>query len=115
MPREGRVAVGLGDLAARDLPVHVAADDLGRGLERRRGDVVQHHVEAGEREDMGDAVAHLTGADHADRLISMAFGPASWSGASLGSASATGAMALSAGSLHCGKPSRHLCRAAPRR
>ena len=26
------------------------------------------HLEAREREDMGDAVAHLTGADHADPL-----------------------------------------------
>ena len=40
----------------------------GRRLERRLGDVVQRDVEAGQREDMGDAVAHLSGADHADAL-----------------------------------------------
>ena len=49
-----------------DLPVEVAADDLGRPVERLLGDVVQHHVEAREREDLGDAVAHLSGADDAD-------------------------------------------------
>ena len=44
------------------LPLMVAkpaVDALGR-------DVVEHDVEAGERADMGDAVAHLTGADDAD-------------------------------------------------
>ena len=65
---EGGVAVGLGDLAAVNLAVQVAADDPGRGVERLVGDVVQDHVEAGEREDVGDAVAHLSGADDADAL-----------------------------------------------
>ena len=67
-PRQRRVALGLGDAAARDLAVHVAADDVGRRLERGLGDVVERDVEAGEREDVGDAVAHLPGADHANAL-----------------------------------------------
>ena len=62
------VAVGFGDLAAVDLAVHVAADDLGRAGERLLGDVVQDHVEARQREDMGDAVAHLSSADDTDAL-----------------------------------------------
>ena len=44
------------------LPLMVAS----AGLDAVGGDVVEQHVEAGERADMGDAVAHLAGADHAD-------------------------------------------------
>ena len=65
---ERGVALRFGDLAAGDLAIEVAADDLGRPAQRVLGDVVQDHVEAGQREDMGDAVAHLSGADHADAL-----------------------------------------------
>ncbi len=51
-----------------DLAVEVAADHFRRRGERLLRDVVQRHVVAGEREDVGDAVAHLSGADHADAL-----------------------------------------------
>ena len=47
------------------LPLMVASP----ALMRSRRDVVEQHVEAGERADMRDAVAHLAGADHADLAI----------------------------------------------
>ena len=37
-----------------------------RRIDLLLGDVVQHHVIAGQRDDMGDAAAHLAGADDAD-------------------------------------------------
>ena len=44
------------------LPLMVAMP----ALIRSGDDVVEQHVEAGERADMRDAAAHLAGADHAD-------------------------------------------------
>ena len=44
------------------LPLMVAMP----GLDPVGGEVVEPDVEAGERADMGDAAAHLAGADHAD-------------------------------------------------
>ena len=56
----------LGDALAADLARHVAVDGGERLLEARRRDVVEHDRNAGERADMGDAVAHLARADDAD-------------------------------------------------
>ncbi len=44
------------------LPLMVARLDLMRSSDT----IVDHHVEAGERADMGDAASHLAGADDAD-------------------------------------------------
>jgi hypothetical protein len=65
---ERRLAVGAGDGALRDLAGHVAADRGEPLLDLVLGDVVEAHLEPGERADMGDAVAHLSGADDADGL-----------------------------------------------
>ena len=54
------------DQAARRLAVHVLVDALQRLCQRLLVDVVEHHVEPGQRQDMRDAVAHLAGADDAD-------------------------------------------------
>ena len=64
--RERRLAVLLGDQLARDLPRQVAVDGGEPGIDAVGRDVVEQDVDAGERADMRDAVAHLTGADHAD-------------------------------------------------
>ena len=60
--------VGIGDQAARDLPRHVAFDDDKRLVDGLLLDVVHEHVVAGQRNHMGDAVAHLAGTDDGDRL-----------------------------------------------
>ena len=51
-----------------DLARQVAVDGRHRRLQAIGGDIVQHHVEAGQRRHMRDAVAHLARADHADFL-----------------------------------------------
>ena len=55
---------------AVDLPVHVALDGLEAGVQSFRRDIVEEHVEPGERADVRNAVAHLSCADHADALES---------------------------------------------
>src|SRR5581483_2415016 len=60
--------LGVGDDAARDLARHVALDHAARLVDRLLLDVVEGYVVAGQRHDMGDAVAHLAGADDSDRL-----------------------------------------------
>jgi hypothetical protein len=57
--RHGGGLVLGGDLAARDLTFDVAVDRGERLVEAVLADVVQQHVIARQREDMGDAVAHL--------------------------------------------------------
>ena len=60
------VALLLADALAADLPRQVAVDG-GEALgDAFGGDVVEQNVEARERAHVGDAVAHLAGADHAD-------------------------------------------------
>ena len=61
----GGIALLLGNLLARDLPVQVLADLVGSAVQRLGVDIGQNHVVPGQGADMGDAVAHLTGADHA--------------------------------------------------
>ena len=64
-----RLHLGIGDDAARDLARHVALDERERAFSTASFlHVVDGHVVAGERDHMGDAVAHLAGADDADRL-----------------------------------------------
>ncbi len=64
--RERGLARLLGEVALGDLARHVAVDGGKAGLDAVGRDIVEQHVEAGERADMGDAVAHLPGADDAD-------------------------------------------------
>ncbi len=54
------------DLAGGDLAGEVLVDGGDRLLDPLLGDVVQHHVVARQRDDMGDAAAHLARADDAD-------------------------------------------------
>ena len=66
LQRRGLVLVR--DLAARDLAGDVAVDAPAIARSSALGvDIAEPHVIAGERADMGDAVAHLAGADDADR------------------------------------------------
>src|SRR6185503_7653841 len=58
--------VVLGDQLLGDLPRHVAIDRGKTGADPVGRDVVEEDCEAGERADMRDAVAHLTGTDNAD-------------------------------------------------
>ncbi|CAD5252737.1 conserved hypothetical protein [Bosea sp. 62] len=67
-PAHRRAAVLVGDGALGDLPGHVAIDRRQRRVDALFGDVVQPDVEARDRGDMGDAVAHLPGPDDADGL-----------------------------------------------
>ena len=53
----------LGDLAG-----HVAVDRRKAGVDLLLGEIVEADVEARKRADMGDAAAHLPGADDADGL-----------------------------------------------
>ena len=53
---------------AGDLAAHVAVDRADRMLEHFVVDVREPDVITGKRADMGDAAAHLSGADDADRL-----------------------------------------------
>src|SRR4029077_7153445 len=55
---------------ARRLPVHVAVNTLDCLFQYVAVYVVQNDVEARQREDVGDAVAHLSGADYADAFYS---------------------------------------------
>jgi hypothetical protein len=61
-----RLLLLLGDALAADLARHVAVDRRQRLLEARRGDIVDHDRDAGQRADVGDAVAHLARADDPD-------------------------------------------------
>ena len=67
-PGERRVARLLGDLAARNLAIHVRRDHTRRRAQRRLRHVVEVDIVPGERADMDDAVAHLAGADDANAL-----------------------------------------------
>ncbi len=66
--RHRRLLVGFADLAAADLANKIAIDRLYGPLERGGIDVAHPHIEARKRANMGDAAAHLAGADDADRL-----------------------------------------------
>ncbi len=66
--RQHRVAVGGGGAAAVDLLGHQLLRMLLALLRGLRIAIDQHHVEAGERADIGDAGAHEARAEHADRL-----------------------------------------------
>ena len=58
----------LGDDLLGDLARQIAVDGRHRRLQPVGGNVVEHHVEPGQRRHMRDAVAHLARADHADLL-----------------------------------------------
>ena len=66
--RERGLAVFVADRLLADLPRHVAVDGREAGLDAVARHVVQHHRITRQRADMGDAVAHLPGADHPDTL-----------------------------------------------
>jgi hypothetical protein len=63
---EGGLALFLADALAAHLPGHVAVDGCDPGFDPVGGEIVELDVEAGERADVRDAAAHLTGADDAD-------------------------------------------------
>ena len=64
-----RVFAGvLSDRFLGDLLRHIAVDGRHAGLDAIARHVVQHHGIARQRADMGNAVAHLPGADHPDTL-----------------------------------------------
>jgi hypothetical protein len=67
-PVERFFARVLGDSLLGDLARQMAVDGRHRRFQPFVGDVVEHHVETGERRHMRDAVAHLARADHADLL-----------------------------------------------
>ncbi len=67
-PGQDGVHLGLGHVALGYLALQVAANGVQALVDLRLADVVQQHVIAREGADMGDARAHLTGADHADGL-----------------------------------------------
>ena len=71
---ERRLRVLFLDDVLGDLARHVAVDGREPGLDAVGRDVVERHGKAGERADMGDAVAHLAGADHADFANSVRHG-----------------------------------------
>ena len=56
----------IADALTADLARQIAADGGQTLGDAFGGDIVEQHVKAGERADMGDAAAHLAGADHAD-------------------------------------------------
>ena len=56
------------DLAARHLPIEVLGNKRHRLVQRLLRDVRHQNVKPCHRKDMGDTVAHLTGADNSDRL-----------------------------------------------
>ena len=62
---ERRLALALADRVLGDLARHVAVDGGDAGLDAVFRHVVERDLEAGERAYMGDAAAHLTGADDA--------------------------------------------------
>src|SRR3546814_15656304 len=62
-----RISDWSSDVCSSDL-VHVLGDDIERLLRLLGGDVGKPHVVAGQRTDMRDAAAHLSGADDADGL-----------------------------------------------
>ena len=66
--RERGLAVVVADQLLADLTRHVAVDGRHARLDAVGRHVVQHHGIARQRADMGDAIAHLSGADHPDTL-----------------------------------------------
>ena len=66
--RERVLARVLGDALLGDLTRHVAVDGRQTRLDAIGRHVVEHDRIARQRADMGNAVAHLPGADHADIL-----------------------------------------------
>src|SRR5436853_517463 len=63
---ERRLTLLVGDALAGDLAGEIAADG-GKPFGDALGiEIVKQHMQAGERAHMSDAVAHLTGADHAN-------------------------------------------------
>ena len=67
-PGERLFAGVLGDGLLGDLARQMAVDGRHRRLQPFVGDVVEHHVQTGQRRHMRDAVAHLPRADHAELL-----------------------------------------------
>ncbi len=67
-PVERLLARVLGNGLLGDLPRQMAVDGRHRRFQPLGGDVVEHHVEAGERRHMRNAIAHLARADHTDLL-----------------------------------------------
>ena len=65
---ERRLAGLLGELAVSDHAGQVAADGGEPLLDAVRRDIVEQHLVAGQRGDLGDAAAHLPGADDAHSL-----------------------------------------------
>ena len=64
-PADGGLALRLLDAAGGDLAREIAVDRGETRLDALLADVVQEHLVAGQRADMGDAAAHLARADHA--------------------------------------------------
>ena len=65
-PAESLLSRVFGDDFLRDLARQIAVDGRHPRFQPVGGHIVEHHVEAGERRHMRDAVAHLARADHAD-------------------------------------------------
>ena len=65
---EDRLALGFVHLPPRHLARKVAIDGGERGVDALLGDVVEGDVQSRLSRDLGDAGAHLPGADDADRL-----------------------------------------------
>src|SRR5215208_848998 len=63
---ERRFALSLAYLSRLDLTREIAVDRCEPGFDAFAREVVETHLQPGERADMGDAVPHLPGADHAD-------------------------------------------------
>ncbi len=73
---ERRLAVVFADRALLHLPGHVAVDGGEAGIDAVSQMSLSATSIAGERADLGDAAAHLSGADDADLSISMDIVPA---------------------------------------
>jgi hypothetical protein len=66
--RERRLPVAIGDGALGDLTGHVAVDRGKAGIDAIFREIVEPDVESRERTDMGNAAAHLSRADDANRF-----------------------------------------------
>ena len=64
--RERRLTLRLGERALVHPPEQVAVDPLQRLVQALPRHVQQAHLDIGQRRHLGDAGAHLAGADHAD-------------------------------------------------
>ena len=64
--RQSGIALGFGQFAGLHAPGEIAVDGGEARLDALRGNIVERDVIAGKGANMGDAVAHLTGANDAD-------------------------------------------------